>query len=182
MRFLARVWPRRDEREDIRHDAYARIYEAAKKTRPRLPKAFLFATVRHLMVDRIRRERIVSIQAVAEIDSFAVLIDEISPEQQVSATQELAVLARAFDRLSEKCREVVWLRRVLDFSQREVAEKLGLTEKAVEKRLATAGRMMAQHMRTNTLPARAQHLPFSNRGDIHPVGGKMLDPVDREHD
>src|SRR5688572_20250107 len=112
MRFIARVWPRRDEVADLRQETYARVYEAAREVRPLSPKAFLFATARHLMADRIRRERIVSIRAGGDINDLNVLVDEISPEQRVGAHQELARLARAFDRLSAKCREVVWLRRV----------------------------------------------------------------------
>jgi DNA-directed RNA polymerase specialized sigma24 family protein len=81
MRLLSRVWPRRDEHPDIRQEAYARVYEAARKARPVAPKAFLFATARHLMADRVRRERIVSIQAGGENEYLNVLIDEISPEQ-----------------------------------------------------------------------------------------------------
>src|SRR5262249_44566589 len=109
MRFLARVWPRRDELPDIRQECYARVYEAACKGRPSAPKAFLFATARHLMTDRIRRERIVSIHAGGDSEYLNVLVDEISPERSVMATSELARLARAFDRLTAKCREVVWL-------------------------------------------------------------------------
>lgn len=160
MRFLTRVWPRRDEREDIRYDAYARVYEAAIKSRPLAPKSFLFATVRHLMADRIRRERIVSISAGGENEYLNVLVDEISPEQRVSATQEFARIARAFDRLTPKCREVIWLRRVLELSQKQAAAKLGVTEKAIEKRLAVAVRLIVQYMRTNTLAchdARGRH-------------------------
>jgi RNA polymerase sigma-70 factor (ECF subfamily) len=151
MRFLTRVWPRRDEREDIRYDAYARVYEAAIKSRPLAPKSFLFATVRNLMADRIRRERIVSISAGGENEYLNVLVDEISPEQRASATQELVRVARAFDRLTPKCREVIWLRRVLELSQKQAAAKLGVTEKAIEKRLAVAVRLIVQYMRTNTL-------------------------------
>src|SRR5580698_6132582 len=129
MRFLLRVWPRRDEHDDIRQEAYARVYEAAQKTRPQAPKAFLFTTARHLMADRIRRERIVSIQAGGESGYLNVLVDEISPERRVGANQELVRLARAFDRLSPNCREVVWLRRVKELSQKEVANRLALAEK-----------------------------------------------------
>jgi RNA polymerase sigma-70 factor (ECF subfamily) len=154
MRFLARVWPRRDEHSDIRQEAYARIYEAARKSRPLAPKAFLFTTARHLMADRVRRERIVSIQAAGEGEYLNALADEISPEQRVVANQELVRLARAFDRLSEKCREVVWLRRVKELSQKEVAERLGLAETTVEKHLRTGARLLAQYMRTGSLPAR----------------------------
>src|SRR5712664_4054837 len=54
-RFLSRVWSRRDEVPDIRQESYARVYEAAQKSRPQAPKAFLFATAKHLMADRVRR-------------------------------------------------------------------------------------------------------------------------------
>jgi RNA polymerase sigma-70 factor (ECF subfamily) len=59
MRFISRVWPRRDEIADIRQETYARVYEAARESRAQSPKAFLFATARNLMADRIRRELIV---------------------------------------------------------------------------------------------------------------------------
>jgi RNA polymerase sigma factor (sigma-70 family) len=155
MRFLSRVWPRRDEVPDIRQESYARVYEAAQKSRPHAPKAFLFATAKHLMADLIRRERIVSIQAGGESDYLNVLIDEISPEQRVGANQELVRLARAFDRLSPKCREVMWLRRVKELSQKEVAARLALAEKTVEKHLRTGARLLAHYMSVDTLTPRA---------------------------
>lgn len=154
MRFLARVWPHRDELSDIRQEAYARVYEAALKARPQVPKAFLFATARHLMADRVRRERIVSIRAGGDTDFLNVLVDEISPERRASAGEELTRLARAFDRLSSKCREVVWLRRVKELSQKEVADHLGLSEKTVEKHLRTGARLLAHYTRTNVLMPR----------------------------
>jgi RNA polymerase sigma factor (sigma-70 family) len=151
MRFLARVWPHRDELPDIRQEAYARVYEAALKGRPHAPKSFLFTTARHLMADRVRRERIVSIRAGGDTDFLNVLVDEISPERRASAGEDLARLAHAFDRLSAKCREVVWLRRVKELSQKEVAQHLGLSEKTVEKHLRTGVRLLAHYTRTNVL-------------------------------
>lgn len=154
MRFISRVWPRHDEIADIRQETYARVYEAAREARPQSPKAFLFATARHLMADRIRRERIVSIRAGGDIDYLNVLVDEISPEQRVGAHQELARVAQAFDRLPPKRREVLWLRRVKGLSQREVAELLGLAEKTIEKHLTTGTRQLAHYLREDALAPR----------------------------
>jgi RNA polymerase sigma-70 factor (ECF subfamily) len=165
MRFLARVWPRRDELPDIRQEAYARVYEAAQKARPQAPKAFLFTTARHLLADRIRRERIVSITAGGENDYLNVLIDEITPERRVSANQELVRFARAFDRLSPNCREAIWLRRVKELPQREVAHRMGLAEKTVEKHLRQGVRLLANHMRTHTLIPRARPREADERKD-----------------
>lgn len=143
MRHLSRVWPNRSEILDIRQEVYVRVYEAAGRSRPLAPKSFLFATARNLMADRIRRERVVRIEARGELDALNVLIDEISPERRASARQELGRLAHAFDLLPTRCRDVMWLTKVESLSQREVASRLGVQEKAVEKQVSRGIRLLA---------------------------------------
>jgi RNA polymerase sigma-70 factor (ECF subfamily) len=140
VRYLTRVWPNSAEVPDLRQDIYVRVYESARGTLPTSPKAFLFTTARNLMTDRIRHSRVVFIDSTQD---FNVLIDEISPERRLGARQELRSLAQAFDSLSEKCRNVVWLRRVEGLSQRETAQRLGLHEGAVESQLARGVRALA---------------------------------------
>lgn len=138
LRYLMRTWYHRDEIYDLRQEVYIRVYEAASNDRPLAPKSFLFATARNLMADRLRRSRVVSIEARADLDVLNVLVDESSPEDHASAHEELHMLAHAFDRLPPRCREVVWMRRVEGLSQREVAERLGIGESMVEKHVAKA--------------------------------------------
>ncbi len=143
VRYLLRTWPNRQDVYDLRQDTYIRVYEAAAKSRPHAPKSFLFATARHLMTDRIRRQRIVSIDAVGDLDSLNVMIEDISPEQRTSAHQELRRLAQAIDLLPPKCREAVWMRRVDDIPQKEVAARLGIAEKTVEKHVMKGMKLLA---------------------------------------
>lgn len=143
VRYLTRVWPNRDEIHDLRQETYIRVYEAAKSTRPHAPKSFLFTTARHLMADRLRRGRIVSMEAIGDLDVLNVPVDEAGPEQRLSARQELMQLARAFSLLPPKCREVVWLRRVDELSQKEVARCLNISEKTVESHVVRGTRMLA---------------------------------------
>lgn len=145
MRYLLRSWFRREEIHDLRQEIYVRVYEAAAKARPAMPKSFMFTTARHLMTDRLRRGRVVSIEAVGDIDALNVLIDEISPERRLGARQELKRLTDAFDRLPDRCREVVWLRRVEELSQKEVAARMGISEKTVEKQVAKGARLIAEY-------------------------------------
>ena len=143
VRYLARMWPHRQDIVDLRQDTYIRVYEAAARSRPVAPKSFLFTTARHLMTDRYRRRRIVSIDAVGDLESLNVLIENISPEQQTSAHQELRRLAQAIDLLPRKCREAVWLRKVDDLPQKTVAARLGVTEKVIEKHVMKGMRLLA---------------------------------------
>jgi RNA polymerase sigma-70 factor (ECF subfamily) len=145
MRFLARAWPQRDEIHDLRQEIYVRVYQAAAVQRPSLPRPFLFATARHLMTDRLRRSRIVSIEAVGDLHDSNVLTDERSPDRWLDARQMLKRLAEALDRLPDRCREVVWLRRVEDLPQKQIAARLGISEKTVEKQIAKGARLIAQY-------------------------------------
>jgi RNA polymerase sigma factor (sigma-70 family) len=134
-RYLRRSWPYPDDIHDLRQETYARMYESARTHVPTAAKPFIFAIARRLMVDRIRRRRIVAIDSVGDLSVLNVLVDDVSPERDAAAHQELRQLAEALDELPPKCREVVWMRRIDDLSQKEVAARLGLSEKTVEKHI-----------------------------------------------
>ncbi len=168
-RYLLRTWFRREEIHDLRQEIYVRVYEAAAKVRPDQPKSFMFTTARHLMTDRLRRSRVVSIDAVGDMDALNVLIDEISPERRLSARQELRQLTEAFDRLPDRCREVVWLRRVEELSQKQVAARMGISEKTVEKQIAKGMRLIAGYVYGggNTHAGRRRASAIAEQGDGH---------------
>lgn len=142
LRYLARVWPNPADIQDIRHDAYVRILENAARLRPIAPKSLLFTTARNLMIDRARRNRIVPIDLLGDLDSLNVLVDELTPERRAGIRQQLANALAAVNRLPEKCREVLWLRRVEDLSQRQIADRLGVSEGTVEKHMMRAARLL----------------------------------------
>jgi RNA polymerase sigma-70 factor (ECF subfamily) len=144
LRYLARAWPNPADIQDIRHDAYVRILEGADRLRPIAPKSLLFSIARNLMIDRARRNRIVPIDLLADLDSLNVLVDEVTPERRASIRQQLVIISAAINRLPEKCREVLWLRRVESLSQKEIAAKLGVTEGTVEKHMMRAARLLTQ--------------------------------------
>jgi RNA polymerase sigma factor (sigma-70 family) len=132
LRYLSRVWPQRDEVDDLCQEIYVRIYESAQKSRPATPRAYLFALARNLVTDHLRRRRVVSIEAVGDPDALNVLQDELSPERRLTAWQELKRATRALNRLPPRCREIVWLRKVEDLSIKQIAGQLGVSARTVE--------------------------------------------------
>jgi RNA polymerase sigma factor (sigma-70 family) len=143
MRYLYKVWRSPAEVPDLRQETYVRVFESAAKSRPRFPRSFLFATARNLMIDRMRRDRIVSIDYTHDLNALDVPVDQLSPERRLGARQELQCLAEAFDRLPETTRSVIWLRRVEGLSQRQTAEKLGIQESTLEGHMVRGLRTLA---------------------------------------
>lgn len=143
MRYLARAWRNASELTDLRQEIYVRVYESAREGLPTHPKAILFTSARNLIIDRTRRLHVVSIESLEEFHHLDEFVDEISPERTLSARQEFSLLSQAFNSLSEKCKTVVWLRRVEGLSQRDTATRLGINECAVESQLARGLRALA---------------------------------------
>jgi len=143
MRYLNRVWRSAAEVPDLRQETYVRVYERAAKSWPRSPKSLLFATARNLMIDRMRRHRIVSIDYIQDLNTLEVSVDDLSPERRLSARQELQCLADAFDRLPEMTRSVIWLRRVEGLSQRQAAQRLEIEESTLEGHMCRGLRSLA---------------------------------------
>ncbi len=146
MRFLRRNWRNESDLLDLRQELYVRLYESARGGLPLQARPFVFRAARNLLINHVRRGRIVSIEAVADLDTLNVAIDTITPEQQVSAREELKQLQMGLDRLPPRCREVVMLRRVEGLSQREVASRMGVGEDTVEKHMTYGMRALIDFM------------------------------------
>jgi RNA polymerase sigma-70 factor (ECF subfamily) len=136
MHFLRLNWRNKAELEDLRQEVYVRVYEAAAKEFPAQPKAFLLRTAHNLLVNRVKREQIVPIAAVGDLDEFDAAIDAPGPERSVIARDMLRRLQAALDRLPPRCREVVVLRRIEGLSRPEIAERMGIGLDTVSEHLA----------------------------------------------
>ena len=95
----------------------------------------------------MRRSRIVSIEAMADIDSLNIVGEEITAERRLSGREDVERLYRAMDKLPPKCREAFELKKFEELSQREIARRMGIAESTVEKHLAKALRLVLEEMK-----------------------------------
>ena len=161
-RFLQRNWRNAAEIPDLRQEAYARVYEAASRGLPQQTKPFLFQTARNLMIDRLRKQNVVSLETMAEFDWLNVSDDKPSSEAYVAARQELRLLQVALDGLPPRCRQIVVMRKVEGLSQKEVARKMGVAVDTVENQVAKGMRLLAQAMsgRRSAVASQARRYNF----------------------
>lgn len=129
---LRRMSAAEDEIDDIIQEAYLRIARLPGVRHIQSGRAYFFTTAKSVVLERIRRDRIVRIGSLTEIDALALEDDGPTPEQAVSARQELERVRRLIAALPERCREIFDLRRIQGVPQRDVAERLGVPEHTVE--------------------------------------------------
>jgi len=138
----------RHEEDDLIQEAYCRVARLPDTDAIISGRAYFFTTIRNLMIERIRRDRVVRIETVAEIDDLSVIDDAVPVDRRVSAREQLRLVQRLIDNLPARCRGVFLLRRIEGLSQRQTAERLGLSENIVEKEVARGLRMIMAELAT----------------------------------
>jgi RNA polymerase sigma-70 factor (ECF subfamily) len=143
MRFIAKNWRNKSDLEDFRQEIYAQVLDAAEHNIPDQAKPFVFSVARNLLIDRFRKEHIVPIEAVAELDTLRVPSDEPSPERSVISRDLLRRLQLGLENLPPRCREAVVLKRIEGLSRREIAQRMDITEQTVSDHIANGMRVLA---------------------------------------
>lgn len=132
---LRRVISYRQDLDDVVAECMTRAYASGDIHRTSSGKAFLFQIARNLLIDEARREKIVSLELVAELDVFQT---DNSTEEALHARDELRHLQAILDTLPTQCRRAFILRRVHEKSVKEIAEEMGLSVFTVDKHLTRA--------------------------------------------
>ncbi|HUJ02453.1 MAG TPA: RNA polymerase sigma factor [Rhizomicrobium sp.] len=135
MQFLERNWRNASDVSDLRQEVYVRVYQAALKQIPEKPRQFLFATARNLLIDRVRHESVIPIEAASDLESLEIASDVPGPEHAAIARDELRRLQAALDHLPPRCRQALVLARIEDLSRTEIARTMGIAEITVSQYL-----------------------------------------------
>lgn len=133
-----RAWLRRTcdaaDVEDVVQEAYCQISSLKSFAHIQSGRSYLFTTARNVVLMRLRRARIVRIDAAAELDAF--VSDEPSAERVVMGRRELERVRRLIEALPDRCRKIFELRKIEGLSQRRIAAIMEVPEHTVENDLA----------------------------------------------
>ena len=144
MRGWLRASLRIDNPDDVIQEAYAAMFAHGGFDEVVSGRAWFFAVARNIVLKQMRRDRIVRIDAVAEIDALGIVDYEPSAERAVSGRQELARVQRLIEALPERCRLIFIMRKIDGLPQREIAQRLRVSENVVEKEAAKGLRLVLQ--------------------------------------
>lgn len=115
-------------------EAFLRTYERGEGVE--MPRAFLFSTARNLAANVRRDQRTSKTDSVGDFDDPRVMPQHGSPEETALAEERSRLIKLAVERLPPQCRAAFALRVFHDFSYKEIAAQLEISEKTVEKHVA----------------------------------------------
>lgn len=145
--YLRGSFPAVRDVEDVVQESYLRLW----KTRAAQPiacvKGLLFQIARRLAIDSLRRDQASPIDAGSDPAALTVFSHEPDAAAAASLAERKRHLIDAVASLPPRYREIVLLRKFEDVPQREVALRLGLSERTVENLLARAIRKCEDHLR-----------------------------------
>ena len=119
--------------DDVIQETYTVLAARESVDDIRNPRAYLFQVAHSIVVRHIRRASVVSIQAAEDLEGFDPADDAVSPEQTLIDRDELRRLAEAIAAMPGQTRQAFILRRVHGHTQREIANRMRLSESTVRK-------------------------------------------------
>ncbi|MBM3112468.1 sigma-70 family RNA polymerase sigma factor [Pseudomonas sp. P66] len=132
--FLTRRVRCRETARDLLQDAFVRLMHSERGEIGNL-RAFLYRIANNLSIDHARRSQVRGVNDDQALDQ---LLNETSPERSAVAGNTLDHLERLIDCLPSPTREVFLLARVEQLSYKDIAARLGLDPRAVERHLNKA--------------------------------------------
>ncbi len=147
-----RAWLRRRrieglETDDVVQETYAVLAGLPAVGHISSPRAYAFQTAQSLVLRHLRRARIVRIDAIGDVETLTAALDEPSPEDHTAARQALRQVCVLIANLPPKCREAFLLRKIEGLSQRQIAERMRISESTVEKHIGRALRVLMAAIR-----------------------------------
>ncbi len=121
--------------EDISQEAFIRLWKACAKVQPDKAKAYLYRVANNLLLDQIKHEKV---KLTYQQHADKKISDTHTPAYLLEEAEFREQLAKAIADLPEKSRTVFLMNRIDGLTYQEIADRLGISKKAVEKRMSKA--------------------------------------------
>ena len=120
--------------QDLMQEAFIRLWNKWSDIDPEKAKSFLFTVANNLFLDHVRHQKVV----LKFQDSPRQERSAKDPQFELEEKEFKAQLEKAISDLPEGSREVFLMNRIESLSYKQIAEKLSISVKAVEKRMSKA--------------------------------------------
>ncbi|MDO9104636.1 MAG: RNA polymerase sigma factor [Methylovulum sp.] len=136
--------------QDLVQESYLVLARTASVEVINQPRGFLYRTASNLAFDHLRHNKVVMrhTEVIAANDEP----EQVSIESELSKTQWRTLLGVAIAELPPRCRDAFILHKLHGLSYREVAQRLDISESAVEKHITKGLKHCRKRLGGHLLP------------------------------
>jgi RNA polymerase sigma-70 factor (ECF subfamily) len=142
---LTRRFGSPDIADDVLHETYLRLGQAAAIGPVRRPMFYLLRIAINIALQRFRRDSLFVTLSDAKAE-LGIADDAPDPARVVEARFEVEALQQALDDLTVRQREILFASRLEEVPLREIAERQGISQRMVEIELKRALAYCAQRL------------------------------------
>jgi RNA polymerase sigma-70 factor (ECF subfamily) len=128
---------------DIAQDTFMRIWEKQIEIDHKTVKGLLFKIGSDLFITRYRKEQV----AFKFFKTYKLDEHDLSPEEQLNFNELKIAYEKSLETMPEKQRVVFLMSRIDELKYAEIAGQLGLSVKAIEKRMNMALTHLKTHLK-----------------------------------
>ena len=132
-----------DLSEDITQDVFMKLWDKREDVQQETVKSYLYTIANNMLLNKIRHDKVV--MSFAEKNKNQQ--EEQSPEFSLEEKEFKAELESVIGAMPEKQREVFLMNRIEEMTYKEIADRLELSVKAVEKRMHGALAHIREHIK-----------------------------------
>jgi RNA polymerase sigma factor (sigma-70 family) len=136
--YIMRFVVREQDVEDILQETFLRACEYGLSRRVRSPKSFLFRVAHNIALSELARKSRRLTVFVGDMTTLNVIDDRPSAEQELEIHRRLESLGATIGALPPRCQRVLVMRKIFGFSYKEIARRMDISVRTVEKHLETA--------------------------------------------
>lgn len=120
-----------DLSEDLTQDVFMKLWDKKEEVQLETVKSYLYTIANNMLLNKIRHDKVV----ISFAEKNKTQQEEQSPEFALQEKEFKQELERVIGEMPEKQREVFLMNRIEEMTYKEIAERLELSVKAVEKRM-----------------------------------------------
>ena len=125
-----------EDAEEVVQEAFLRLQGVQDWNRIQNPKAYLYKTAHHIVIEHYKKNAQFAIDSLSGIEDFDVIDPGANLETQLIAQQEMEIISRVITQLPQRCREAFVLKKYRQLSHKDIAAIMDISVKTVEKHLA----------------------------------------------
>lgn len=134
-----------DMAEDLAQDTFVKLWETRDRIDKKTLKSYLYTIASNTAINQLKRR-----QLQYKFQKLHVAgVDNQSPEYLAQMKEYEEILQGVIAKMPDGSREVFLMNRLEDMKYREIAETLGISVKAVEKRMSKALKIIKELLNVN---------------------------------